>query len=149
MTVAGGWWDTKPITIPTDFTPLSKIAEEYARERMGSDPIIPMIPDPKILLKCPRCFITFDPADTIVTWEEILEPGKGPAKKHITRGAIRMESLPEGMKYTCGVCGNEWTGEDPGPMNLSALDHIHNEPAVIFHEGHDHPVGAVSHHFSE
>lgn len=134
MTVAGGWWDTAP--------------REPYRELLNDLASLGNV-DSKILLKCPRCFITFDPADTIVTWEEILEPGKERTEKHITRGTIRMESLLEGMKYTCGVCGNEWTGEDPGPMNLSALDHIHNEPAVIFHEGHDRPVGAVSHHFSE
>jgi len=105
--------------------------------------------DPKILLKCPRCFITFDPADTIVTWEEILEPGKEPAKKRITRGSIRMDSTSDGMEYTCGVCGNRWAGKDPGPLDTSDFNRSPDEPDIIFHEGHDHPIGAVSHHYSE
>jgi hypothetical protein len=148
MIVDGGPWDTTQKFVPPSFN-------EFYHGDNGIAELLKPKAVPQILLKCDRCGITWDVADTIVTWEEILEPGKGPAVKNVVRAAIRMESFKDGvMDYHCGVCGNEWVGKDPGPIDIPSDTAIKtplsfdydfsNYPAAIFHEGKDRPIGAVS-----
>jgi rubredoxin len=136
MTTVGGPWDAIPKS------PYTKTLEDLVFNS-------PAFPDSESVVTCPRCKITFNLSDTIITYEEISEPGKATTEKTTVRALIRLTSLEDSIEYSCEVCGYMWSGAAPtlvpmGGQHPFPLGHDYSDlPTTIFHEGEDRPIGSA------
>jgi len=90
------------------------------------------------ILECPKCGVSRDSDDIVITWEHNRQPGVNYSVKKIIRSTIQTSYSAmddeETLIHTCGLCEYEWS--EP-VLDASVTEEVRNDPIPQF----TYPIG--------